>query len=279
MGTVPYNERTKRRDFLRRNDGKGKSVTLLRSLAMAFSCFSQIPMPQIQWKPESMRFMMCFFPFIGMAVGLLVVGWAWLCGALGFGVLLQAAGYTLIPLCVTGGIHMDGFADTCDALASNSSAERRREILKDPHAGAFAVIGVGMYLLAYFAFATEFQPSMALVHLAIVPVLSRCLSGIATVSFPLSSGRGMLADEHESSDKRPVLVALVVLALACVAALLWFNLAIGIVMACIAAVSLAGLYVFSRNKFGGMSGDLAGFFLQMCELMLLIGIVVTCNVM
>ena len=35
-----------------------------------------------------MRFMMCFFPFIGMAVGLLVVGWAWLCGALGFGVLL-----------------------------------------------------------------------------------------------------------------------------------------------------------------------------------------------
>ena len=94
-----------------------------------------------------------------------------------------------------------------------------------------------------------------------------------------SSGRGMLADEHESSDKRPVLVALVVLALACVAALLWFNLVIGIVMACIAAISLVGLYVFSRNKFGGMSGDLAGFFLQMCELMLLIGIVVTCNVM
>ena len=235
-------------------------------------------MPQIQWKPESMRFMMCFFPFIGMAVGLLIAGWAWLCGVLGFGVLLQAAGYTLIPLCVTGGIHMDGFADTCDALASNSSAERRREILKDPHAGAFAVIGVGMYLLAYFAFATEFQPSIALIHLAIAPVLSRCLSGIATVSFPLSSGRGMLADEHESSDKRPVLVALVVLALACVAALIWFNLAIGIVMACIAAVSLAGLYVFSRNKFGGMSGDLAGFFLHVAELAMFVCLLVIAHI-
>ena len=252
-------------------------MTLLRSLVMAFSCFSQVPMPQIQWKPESMRFMMCFFPFIGMVTGLLLVGWAWLCGTLGFGVILQAAGYTLIPLCVSGGIHMDGFADTCDALASNTSVERRREILKDPHAGAFAVIGVGVYLLAYFAFATEFQASMALAHLAIMPVLSRCLSGIATVSFPLSASKGMLADEHESSDKRPVLAALVVLAFACVAALLWFNLVIGVVMTCIAAVCLAGLYVLSRNKFGGMSGDLAGFFLQMCELALLVGIVVVCK--
>ena len=258
---------------------KGKGVTLLRSLVMAFSCFSQLPMPQVQWKPESMRYMMCFFPFIGMVIGLLVVGWAWLCGVLGFGTILQAAGYTLIPICVTGGIHMDGFADTCDALASNTSVERRREILKDPHAGAFAVIGVGVYLLAYFAFATEFQPSMALIQLAIIPVLSRCLSGIATVAFPLSASKGMLADEHESSDKRPVLVALIVLALACVAALIWFDLAIGIVMTCVAAVCLGGLYVLSRNKFGGMSGDLAGFFLQMCELALLVGIVIACNVM
>ena len=245
---------------------------------MAFSCFSQVPMPQVEWRPESMRYMMCFFPFIGMVIGLLLVCWAWLCGVLGFGTILQAAGYTLIPVCVTGGIHLDGFADTCDALASNSSPERRREILKDPHAGAFAVIGVVVYLIAYFAFATEFQPSRALAQLAIVPVLSRCLSGIATVAFPLSVSRGMLADEHESSDQRPVLVTLIALAVACIAALVYFNLALGLVMACIAALVLLTLYLLSQRKFGGMSGDLAGFFLQMCEFALLVGIVVFCKV-
>jgi adenosylcobinamide-GDP ribazoletransferase len=76
-----------------------------------------------------------------------------------------------------------------------------------------------------------------------------------------------------------VLATLIVLAIACVAALMWFDLAIGIVMTCVAGVFLLGLYVLSRNKFGGMSGDLAGFFLQMCELALLVSIVVTCNVM
>ena len=252
-------------------------MTLLRSIIMAFSCFPQVPMPHIDWKPQSMRYMMACFPLIGVVVGLLVAGWVWLCGALGFGSVLRAVGIVLVPICVTGGIHMDGFADTCDALASNTPPERRREILKDSHTGAFAVIGVGCYLLAYFGFATEFDPARALAQLAIVPVLSRCLSGIATVAFPLSAGRGMLADEQESSAKGRVLVVLVVFAIACAGALLWLDAIIGIVMICVALACMGALYMMARRTFGGMSGDLAGFFLQMCEFALLVGIVVACK--
>ena len=60
---------------------------------------------------------------------------------LGCGLFLQAAGFTLLPVVVTGGIHLDGFGDTLDALASHAEPERKREILKDPRAGIFAVIG------------------------------------------------------------------------------------------------------------------------------------------
>ena len=249
-------------------------MTLLRSLIMAISCFSQVPVPQIEWKPESMRYMMAFFPCVGVISGLLLVGWSWLSGVLGFGTILRAAGLTLLPLCVSGGIHMDGLADTCDALASNSSPEKRREILKDPHAGAFAVLGVVMYVLAYFAFATEFDPAIAMAQLAIVPVLVRSLSGIATVVFPLSSQKGMLADEHESSAKSRVFVALVIVALACVAVLVWLNVVLGLVMTVLALACLGLLYLLAKRKFGGMSGDLAGFFLQMTELVLLASIVI-----
>lgn len=52
-----------------------------------------------------------------------------------------------IPLLVTGGIHMDGYMDTVDALSSHQSVEKKLEILKDPNAGAFAVIYCGIYLL------------------------------------------------------------------------------------------------------------------------------------
>ena len=76
-----------------------------------------------------------------------------------------------------------------------------------------------------------------------------------------------------------MLVSLAVLALACIAALLYFDLALGVVMTCIAALCLGLLYLLSQRKFGGMSGDLAGFFLQMCEFALLVGIVVACKLM
>ena len=248
-------------------------MTFLRSLIMAFSCFSQVPMPHIDWRPESMRYMMGFFPFVGVVVGLLVAAWVWLCSIAGFGPMVRAAGITLVPLCVTGGIHMDGLADTCDALASNSPPERRLEILKDSHTGAFAVIGVGMYLIAYFAFATEFDPSVAMVQLALVPVLSRCLSGFATVTFPLSNKKGMLADEQGSSAKGAVRAGLVLIAIVCVGVLVWRSVVLGIAMAVVAVFCLLALYALSMRKFGGMNGDLAGFFLQMCELALLITIV------
>ena len=68
----------------------------------------------------------------------------------GSGVLFAAAAACL-PLLITGGIHMDGFMDTVDALASHQSRERKLEILKDSACGAFAVLYCGVYLLLSFA--------------------------------------------------------------------------------------------------------------------------------
>ena len=53
----------------------------------------------------------------------------------------------------------------------------------------------------------------------------------------------------------------------------------GICMMCVGLLCLGGLYLLSENSFMGMSGDLAGFFLQMCELLLLACIVVVGKLM
>ena len=97
----------------------------LRSVAMAFSMFSRLPMPRVEWRPENMHYMLAAYPLVGVAEGALLLLWAWACRALAFGTALFAAGMTLLPLALNGGVHLDGFADTLDAMASHAPPQRR----------------------------------------------------------------------------------------------------------------------------------------------------------
>ena len=222
-----------------------------------------------------MRYCMCFFPLIGLVIGLCLWVWAWLCGALGFGSVLRGAGIALLPLAVTGGIHMDGFADVVDAQSSHAEPDRKRQILKDPHTGAFAIIGVASYLLLYAALATEVATGWrACLLLACLHWMSRCTSGIATVAFPRSSKTGMLAAFGDSAHKRACLAVLAAEWLAGAAVMLWASLPVGAGMALACALALACLHRFAMTQFNGMSGDLAGFLLQVAELAMLACLVV-----
>ena len=247
-------------------------MSVFRSIAMAFACFSVIPMPQGEWDERNMRYMMAAFPLVGACIGLVVWLWDLLCGQLGFGSVLRAAGFTLIPILISGGIHLDGFADVVDAQSSHAEPDRKREILKDPHAGAFAIIGVACYLLAYFGLATEVSPTHILA-LACVPVISRVFSGLATVSFEGSKQDGMLAKERDASSSGVVRVVLALLLLVVVALLAWQDFVVGASCIVVAAVVLATTKLFADRAFGGFSGDLAGFYLQVAELAMLAAIV------
>ena len=86
-----------------------------------------------------MRYAMCFFPVIGAVIGGLLSLWICLTGD-STGSLFRASVAVLIPLIVTGGIHLDGLLDTADALSSYKTMEEKLEILKDSHTGAFAII-------------------------------------------------------------------------------------------------------------------------------------------
>ncbi|MDY5112348.1 MAG: adenosylcobinamide-GDP ribazoletransferase, partial [Bilifractor sp.] len=105
--------------------------SLFESFIVAFSMYSKIPMPHIEWSEKSMKYSMCFFPWIGLVIGLLEYLWFLLCGRTGVSDLLRSSIAVAIPLLVTGGIHFDGFLDTTDALSSWRTREERLRILKD----------------------------------------------------------------------------------------------------------------------------------------------------
>ena len=91
---------------------------LWNSFKIAFSMYSKIPMPKSDWTKENMRYIMCFFPLVGVLIG----GVTWLWGSFGEALtesrIFYASVLVLIPVLITGGIHLDGLLDTSDALHS-----------------------------------------------------------------------------------------------------------------------------------------------------------------
>ena len=256
----------------RRNGEMEEAVNVLQGLLLALSSFSKIPVPQIEWREENMRYMMCFFPVVGLVIGVVIGLWVWFSQAIGFGPTLFGAGLALLPIAVSGGIHMDGFCDVVDAQSSHAEPTRKREILKDPHSGAFAAIAVAAYIVAYAAVASELVAGWRIVVLlAGMHIASRCMSGIATVVFPTSSSKGMLSMFHESARGKRILIVLVIELVVCGVVPAIFVLLVGL-------VCLGLLYPFAQSQFGGMSGDLAGFFLQVAELAMIVALVVISKV-
>ena len=238
-------------------------MIVLQTIAVAFAMFSAIPVPQFDWNEKNMRYAMCAFPLIGA-----VIGAAWcVCGVLPLPGLAKAAGFALVPVWVTGGIHLDGYADTCDALSSYGDRTKKLEILKDPHCGAFAVIRLCSYFLAYFALCTcvRFTPRAGALW-ALALVLERALSGYAVAAFPMAKNTGLAHTFATAADKTAVCRVLAVLA----AVLCVGMAALGGWALVLAALAVLWRYhTVSRKQFGGITGDLAGWFLQKAELWML----------
>ena len=245
-------------------------MKIFRTIGMAFAMFSSIPMPRLDWNGGNMRYMLCAFPLVGLVIGLTLWGWIALCGIMGFGTLLFAVGLTLIPVLVTGGIHLDGFCDTVDALASHAPLEKKRDIFKDPHTGAFAVIGVGIYLLLYFGIATELKPNMnTVLLLTLMHGITRVATGLSVIVFPSSQSKGLLDTFRESADKKRAAIILLSLLILFLSALIWVDWLSGAAIIVMLFGCGVYLYFMSRREFGGMSGDLAGYFLQLSEICML----------
>ena len=122
-------------------------MRIVKSFFIALSMYSRIPVPRFEWRKEDVRYLFCFFPWIGALIGVCVYLWVGLCDAYSIGSLCRTTGAAALSLLITGGFHADGFLDTMDAIHSYQPRERKLEILKDSHIGAFAVI---LFILLHF---------------------------------------------------------------------------------------------------------------------------------
>lgn len=240
-------------------------MQFIKSFFIAFSIYSKIPVPQFEWKEEDMKYMLCFFPWIGAVIGGCLYLWNRLCVRYAIGELCYVCVGVAIPLLITGGFHVDGFMDTMDAFHSYQPKEKKLEILKDAHIGAFAVIMLALYGLVYLGAFSEVRDVNLFRIVCGGFFLSRALSGIGVVSFPSAKKDGLLFLFASQSNKRIVKGALY---LQCLLCMVWMiapmPLQGSILVTC--ALGVFGYYYYRcRKELGGITGDTAGYFVVLCE--------------
>ena len=251
---------------------------MIKSLVSAFLMYSKIPMPQIEWKEENRRYSLGFFPLVGAVEGTLLCLWRVFCNFTGAGQLIFSAVSVLIPVMVTGGIHIDGFCDVTDAVSSYGDKDKRLKIMSDSHVGAFAVMHLCLYFLLQTALFSEVHEVKQTVFISLGYVLSRALSGLSAVLFRSAKKDGALQDFVRPSDKKVTIAMEILFLLVSVFTITFIYPLTGI----LCTVASFGVLFFCRRTayrdFGGITGDVCGWFLQICEIFFL-GVFVICKLL
>lgn len=242
---------------------------MLRSLCSAFLMYSRIPVPKVEWKEENRRYALGFFPIIGAVIGALLILWRIVCDRLGIGQFLFAAGAVFLPVLVTGGIHLDGFCDVCDARASYADRAKRLEIMSDPHIGSFAVMKLCLYLILQTALFTQVASVKTAAVIACGYVLSRALSGLTAVTFKSAKSEGALQSFVRPSHKNITLAMEAFFITLSTLSAVFFMPVQGLSAAAAAVLVLLWHRYSAYRDFGGITGDLCGWFLQVCEIAML----------
>ena len=233
---------------------------LLTALAMTQSMFCAIPLPLRKWEEGASSHMMVWLTVIGLEIGL---GWFGLFSLLESGSvpgLIGAAILSVFPFLMTGMIHLDGYLDVVDAVCSWRDAQRRREILKDPHVGSFAVVWCGILMLLQFAaFGSMEHGSPVLI---LIPVVSRSLASVAVMTKPPMPSSQYSGEIRYPKSHRILLWGIVILSTG-ICITLWKTAGLALLGV------IAGHFWALRRGFRsleGMNGDIAGFCITVSEL-------------
>ncbi|WP_435921969.1 adenosylcobinamide-GDP ribazoletransferase [Paenibacillus sp. DYY-L-2] len=176
-----------------------------RPILAAFQFLSRFPVKaELDFSPELLRRSAKHYPLVGLAIGFTV----WLAAFLSSQVLpsLPAAAVTLIVwVWLTGGLHLDGWMDSADALLSYRSREKMLEIMKDSRVGAMGVLACTLLLLLKVTLIASLIDSGALSAAAAMltaPVWSRWFMTRAMQKWPVArAGEGLAAKFHGLGSK------------------------------------------------------------------------------
>ena len=248
-------------------------MNYIYGMLMSWGMFTVIPCPYRGWKEEARGHMLVCLPIVGAIIGAIWFGVFAITGFLP--IYLRAVLITIVPWFLTGFMHLDGFMDVCDAVMSRRDLETRQKILKDSRVGAFAVICIGILMLAQFAGVLSLlQMEGNAQALILIPVASRICAAFAVMNM-----KPMHTSQYSNLEKKSqfnVVISMLLMALIAVvvALVLLCGLSIQIIISVLATIVVYWICTLYGNKMlGGMNGDISGYALTLGELAGIIGLI------
>jgi adenosylcobinamide-GDP ribazoletransferase len=239
------------------------------SLRIAWELLTAIPIP-LKPKPYrgKMGWAMAWFPFIGVVIGLVLVGSRCVLREF-FPAGIESALLLALWAALSGGLHMDGFADCCDGMLVARSPRARLEIMRDSNVGVFGVVGLVLLLLAKYTSLETLPPGWELRALILAPVLGRWAMVWAALRYPLARDAGMGASYREGLGLPEMLFA----SLTALLFLLLAGTGIGLLSMVAAYVVTTAVAIFAKGRIGGLTGDVYGAVNELVELAVLLVVI------
>lgn len=252
----------------------------MNGILLALQFFTSIPVSkELPMEKKDVTLMYIALPFVGGLIGLAMYGITLLfVHGIGTGPLLAAVFVVVAGAALTGGLHMDGFADVGDAFFSYRERDKRLEILDDPRIGAFGTMAILMLVIVKVALFHELiMRNSGLLPLFIaIPFLARGGMNLFFATTRLAKEKGIAHFFKGKLGAGRLIVWSSVFG-AIVLVVLGFMLQ-SIVVPVVVFVALAvGLFLFrswSLKHFGGVSGDLCGAFIEGMEALLWLAVII-----
>ena len=235
-------------------------------IALQFLSSLPIRLPGMP-QPQELGRSLLFYPLVGLLFGLLLWG---LNGLLADApLMLHAALLLTVWVLLSGGLHLDGLADSADAwLGGFGDRERTLTIMKDPRSGPIAVVTLVLVLLLKFCALLALLEQRSGAALLIVPLIGRSvlLAVFLTTPYVRAGGLGQALADH-----LPRKAGWWVLGLGAVACVVLAGSA-GLWALALAAVGFVWLRRVMMRRLGGTTGDTAGALLELLEVLVLVGL-------
>jgi adenosylcobinamide-GDP ribazoletransferase len=132
-----------------------------------------VPVKSKNADEKNLGLSLLYFPAVGLILGLVLICIYHLLVFLGFQPWAAAVILTVSLTLITGGLHLDGLADTLDALAGGRDREQMLQIMRDPHIGTMGVLGLLCAVLLKTVLVASLSAPALLKALPVMCVLSR----------------------------------------------------------------------------------------------------------
>lgn len=227
---------------------------MIRTFIIAWDFLTLVPIGRESLEdPKALGQSMAVFPLVGLALGAILMTAWWFLSWIFPGLIANML-VLLILIILTGGLHLDGLADTVDGLMASTREETLR-IMRDGPIGAFGAIGI-FFLLGFKVAGLYAIPIQnAGMALLLMPVIGRWVQVMLVVLFPYARTEGGLVTpfSHYAGKKEFLLATL--FALVITVYLMRWN---GLIMLAVVFVAAWAMGVYFKKRLGGITGDIIG---------------------